>query len=443
MDALIFVIVNLVALSGGLVALDFFLKKEKIKKTIIKKCDSFGRYPEAGGEYVSWHPFHPNNICYIRAGLSWVGIAFYYFGHEYLGIGLYLIAVFLDAVDGMVARACDMVTEKGKKIDPLFDKLTYLIPVIILFPGITATYFFIFFETIGQFAVRKVLSYQGKSLAANNFGKVKALIAFSFLPYAFIVKNYEIIPDISSHLMVICAVLSACSAFFKLIPNRFYADILSLLNLLCGISGIFFVVAGNLIGASLIIILGQVFDFFDGRMAAKHGGTQAGPWLDDLADSISFGLCPSIMVWISAEGALIKIIAASFLFSIIIRLVRFSTIDKRRRDHKDYIFFGLPSPAGASAVMGVILVSDSALIIGATTVAISVLSVSTHKFIHLGKGIVNRIPKPLIVALSAFLLIFLAYLIKINSQTGIGYFLSSGILAYMIMSEIAKKSLLE
>lgn len=442
MEQLVFVLASLAVLSGGLVFLGQRLKDYEVQNIIRRSCDNLGFYSKRSGSFVSLSPFHPNNICYIRAVLAWIGIAFYYFGNEYLGIELYLVAVFLDAVDGMVARACGLVTEKGKKIDPLYDKATYLPVIFFLFFGLASAYVFLFFEIVGQFVVRKILAYQGRSGAANNFGKIKALFAFSLMPYVFVVQNYDAIPDISSNLMVVCAVLSACSAIFKLIPNRHYANILSLLNLACGITGIVLILNGALISVALVILLGQVFDFFDGRAAVKHGGTPMGVWLDDGADLVSFGICPALMVWKIGDSMWLDMAAAIFLSSILFRLLRFVLVDKKREGVQEYIFFGLPSPAGATIVMGSCLASQEVMNIWIAVILASVLSVSKYKFIHLGRGIAKQAPKAIIVIGSAALLVCLAYLVRIDSQTGIGYFMLMGILLYMTMSELIKKKLI-
>ena len=41
---------------------------------------------------------------------------------------------------------------------------------------------------------------------------------------------------------------------------RFYADILSILNLLCGIAGLFWVFQGRYVYTAIAILAGQIFD---------------------------------------------------------------------------------------------------------------------------------------------------------------------------------------
>lgn len=442
MVEMLFVLMVCSVLSLGLLILNKTLKIVSVQSIVKDHCHNW-RYGNKNGWIVTLSPLYPNNICYIRVFVAWVAIGAYCFGWQYVGIALYLLAVFFDAVDGMVARRCDLVTKAGEKIDPLCDKLTYLAPIAYFgISGVLSvipTVLFIIFELSGQSVVRKILTCRGQSVAANNFGKMKAILAFSLMPYIFVVQNYQQIPDISRYIIIMCVVLSLCSAVFKLIPNRFYADILSILNLLCGATSTVLILEGSLIGAVLVVILGQVFDFFDGRMAIKHGGTEIGPWLDDLADSISFGFCPALLIWKIGDGYWFNVVAIIFFSSILLRLLRFVLVDKKRGDHQDHIFFGLPSPAGALIVMGVCLVTHNFLIVGSITILVSILSVSTYKFVHLGKGIAKKLPKTLIVVLGTIMLVALAYFVKTESQIGIGYFLLASSLLYVVTSELVKK----
>ncbi|MFP3929021.1 MAG: CDP-alcohol phosphatidyltransferase family protein, partial [Desulfobacteraceae bacterium] len=209
---------------------------------------------------------------------------------------------FLDGVDGLVARECGLVTSFGEEIDPLCDKLTYLPPMgFFAYQGLLpvgAFWVLIVIEASGQFLVRYILKrFTRISLQANNFGKIKAVLCFALIIYLAILDDVTLgIPDFTTQLLHLCIIMSLASIVFKAIPNRFYADILSILNLLCGIAGIWLVLDGLYVHAALAVLAGQVFDLFDGRMAEKHGGTRFGPWLDDIADLTSFGLCPSLLI---------------------------------------------------------------------------------------------------------------------------------------------------
>ena len=71
------------------------------------------------------------------------------------------------------------------------------------------------------------------------------------------------------------------------------------LNLLSGICAIVFAFTGRIELAALFIFIGAIFDFLDGflaRLLKKQG--ELGKQLDSLADMISFGVAPGILVFI-------------------------------------------------------------------------------------------------------------------------------------------------
>ena len=93
-------------------------------------------------------------------------------------------------------------------------------------------------------------------------------------------------------------------------------------------------------------------------MALKHGGTKYGPWLDDTADFVSFGLAPAYMV-IMRGGTFALFFAVIYVVGVAYRLVRFVTKDKDCTDLPAGIFNGFPSPAGALIVFRYIPYSRS------------------------------------------------------------------------------------
>ncbi|HSM62824.1 MAG TPA: CDP-alcohol phosphatidyltransferase family protein, partial [Gillisia sp.] len=79
----------------------------------------------------------------------------------------------------------------------------------------------------------------------------------------------------------------------KHIPN-----IITALNMLCGTVAVIFAIQGNLIMAALFVGLGIFFDFFDGLAArALNVKSEVGLQLDSLADMITSGLVPGIIMY--------------------------------------------------------------------------------------------------------------------------------------------------
>jgi CDP-diacylglycerol--serine O-phosphatidyltransferase len=136
----------------------------------------------------------------------------------------------------------------------------------------------------------------------------------------------------------------------KYIPNT-----LTSFNLLSGVVAITFIMENSLIAASLLIFLAAVFDFLDG-MAARilDARSEIGKQMDSLADVISFGVAPGILIFhmislhcIGSCNVLERMHIAPY-FALLIplcgawRLAKFN-LDLRQEE----MFYGLPIPANA------------------------------------------------------------------------------------------------
>ena len=130
----------------------------------------------------------------------------------------------------------------------------------------------------------------------------------------------------------------------KHIPNA-----ITSLNLLCGVIGIVLYWKNNDL-AFAAMLAAMVFDFSDGLAARLLGViSPRGKELDSLADVVSFGVLPAIMMagmadylypggawrWLCAIPLLIAVFSA-------LRLSKFN-LDERQHDS----FIGLPTPASA------------------------------------------------------------------------------------------------
>ena len=146
------------------------------------------------------------------------------------------------------------------------------------------------------------------------------------------------------------------------------------------------------------ILAGQLFDLFDGRMAEKHGGTKLGPWLDDIADFVSFGICPAIMIAVRGEWQVLAFLAGSFyLISVAYRLWRFLKQDKQDKTLPPGVFRGLPSPAGTIMIFGACLYCQNKIVLWLFVLITSLLMISNYKFSHFGRVILRQLPKALVV----------------------------------------------
>ena len=120
------------------------------------------------------------------------------------------------------------------------------------------------------------------------------------------------------------------------------------LNLISGCIATYFAFQGSYMEALLFIVIGAVFDFFDGMTARLlHVSSPIGKELDSLADDITFGFAPSVMVFSFLNSFHIHLPLMPFLAFVIaafsaLRLAKFN-LDERQA----LGFIGLPTPANA------------------------------------------------------------------------------------------------
>lgn len=81
------------------------------------------------------------------------------------------------------------------------------------------------------------------------------------------------------------------------------ADVMTLLNATLGVVAMTAVVTGDPSLVARIILLAAVADGLDGIIARTRGGTDVGPYLDSMADIVSFGTAPALFVFAVAHEA--------------------------------------------------------------------------------------------------------------------------------------------
>ncbi|MFK4871457.1 CDP-diacylglycerol--serine O-phosphatidyltransferase [Novosphingobium sp. ZW T3_23] len=120
-----------------------------------------------------------------------------------------------------------------------------------------------------------------------------------------------------------------------------------------GLTGIRFAIGGDYERAVQAIILAGLLDGIDGRAARLlKAQTRFGAELDSLADSISFGVAPALIVYLWTLHQLPSmgwIAALAFAICCVLRLARFnSRLDELDQPHKQAGFLtGVPAPVGA------------------------------------------------------------------------------------------------
>lgn len=150
--------------------------------------------------------------------------------------------------------------------------------------------------------------------------------------------------------------------------RQYIPNFLTLLNLFCGCVALYFIQQNQLWASAYCVVLGIIFDFFDGFAARLLQVKSAlGLQLDSLADLVTSGVVPgfvmfglldqvhknssvilsqSIDVYLPFLGFLITLASAY-------RLAKFN-IDTRQHD----AFIGLPTPANCILIISLPLIQD-------------------------------------------------------------------------------------
>ena len=120
-----------------------------------------------------------------------------------------------------------------------------------------------------------------------------------------------------------------------------------------GLTGIRFAIVGDWEKALFAIILAGVLDALDGRIARLlKAQSRFGAELDSLADSLSFGMAPALVVFLWSLQDLPRFgwfASLAFAICCALRLARFNArIDVEEQPHKSVGFLtGVPAPVGA------------------------------------------------------------------------------------------------
>ncbi|MBS7807592.1 CDP-diacylglycerol--serine O-phosphatidyltransferase [Variovorax sp. PCZ-1] len=151
-----------------------------------------------------------------------------------------------------------------------------------------------------------------------------------------------------------------------ILPNLF-----TLAALFGGFYGIVMAMNGRFHEAAIGIFCAMVLDSLDGRVARMTNTQSAfGEQMDSLCDMVSFGAAPAIIAYVWALKDLGRwgwIAAFVYVACASLRLARFNVntavVDKR-------YFQGLPSPAAAALVMGLVWLMTDLNIAGSDTIVI-------------------------------------------------------------------------
>lgn len=120
-----------------------------------------------------------NRITIIRVLLVPIFILFYYYNinnQQTIAAIIFIIAAFTDALDGYIARSRNLVTNFGKFMDPLADKILASTALILLVESGRIPGWVVIIIIAREFSItgfRIIAAAEGVTIAASQLGKIK------------------------------------------------------------------------------------------------------------------------------------------------------------------------------------------------------------------------------------------------------------------------------
>lgn len=157
-------------------------------------------------------------------------------------------------------------------------------------------------------------------------------------------------------------------------------NLITFANLLCGVAAIMLATEGHFILAPATIFTAGVLDVFDGALARRlRGADPFGEALDSLADIISFGVAPALLVYdryLHPWPVLGWVVAGGYVVCGAWRLARFAA------DGKGPYFEGLPITMAGMSAASLLLYPDfwSPRLVALAVLVLAVLMVSYLRF---------------------------------------------------------------
>ena len=123
----------------------------------------------------------PNKLTISRIAMIPVFVLFFYLdftAHYFVALAVFAIACLTDLFDGKIARKYNLVTNFGKFMDPLADKLLVCSAMICMIPSGKLSAWFVIVIIAREFIIsgfRLVASDNGIVIAASYWGKFKTV----------------------------------------------------------------------------------------------------------------------------------------------------------------------------------------------------------------------------------------------------------------------------
>ena len=143
----------------------------------------------------------------------------------WLAAAMYIAASLTDFFDGRIARGRNLITNFGKFMDPLADKILNYSVMIVLIPErlipVVALVIILFREFVVS-GIRLSAAEQGRVVAANIWGKLKTLVQDLSLVAILILRAVDVpwLEGLATALLWVCAGLTVISGAVYVWQNK-------------------------------------------------------------------------------------------------------------------------------------------------------------------------------------------------------------------------------
>ena len=167
----------------------------------------------------------PNKLTMIRVILVPVFIVFLFMGQnnpifKYLALAVFVIASLTDTLDGYIARSRNLVTNFGKFMDPLADKLLVCSALICFIQIGTIPAWIVIIIISREFIIsgfRLIASDKGVVIAASKWGKAKTVS--QMITVILLILDLPILKTVTNIMIIVMTVLTVVSLIDYIVKN--------------------------------------------------------------------------------------------------------------------------------------------------------------------------------------------------------------------------------
>ncbi len=168
----------------------------------------------------------PNKLTILRVIMIPFFIVFMYLDFaaaKWIALGIFIAAAITDTLDGQIARRYNLVTNFGKFMDPLADKLLVCSALIALVDKSRIPAWIVIIIIAREFIIsgfRLIAAEKGTVIAAGIWGKMKTVVQMVMVCFLIANLGGTVIHVIEQILIYLALILTVVSLIDYLVSNK-------------------------------------------------------------------------------------------------------------------------------------------------------------------------------------------------------------------------------